>query len=573
MDFEPKGPAGPFFMRINDQPIWTPFVSLALAAAWLLPNAHPPWVAFHKDAFMAFVLLVTSCVVMLCGWRSRAESRWDLLSAYFVGLAILTAFQWMFGVIEFAGKAFLGLSYFLAAGWAIYVGRFWATWSPGHVERFLFPSFVVAGLLTAGIVYGQWAQVDMHPVWFSFLPPGERPYGNLNQANNAGSLLLLSLISMAWLMLRRGVGLGVFLLSAAFLIGAIILTASRITFISLVSLLVAATYFSWRRQGLRAYKGVPIVLLLIFCSIFLAQQYGWGDAVENSNPLRRDLTGVRMLAYRAFGEAIWAGPIWGFGFDQAVAAQLFSGNSGHKLPGLFGWTHNFILDIAVWFGWPVALVGVVLGGWSIFRVRRLKIDSSVAASIACIIVLLLHGMVELPLAYAYFLLPFCLLVGAIFSRSTIPAIKLGGAIAWAWLIGLVILLWALWSDYLRVEAAFNEWRFKAARIGLIPEKIVVDVRTLDQFSVLIEGLDADPAKPINIDVERFRSAVLLFPSPYALQRLVLLQVKTGDTEAARKSIEITRLLTVSETNRDMAAQWRAWQKMDPDLARVQWGTD
>ena len=45
-------------------PIWTPLASILLALAWLLPNASPPWPAFHKDAWSAFVFCLVAAVVV-----------------------------------------------------------------------------------------------------------------------------------------------------------------------------------------------------------------------------------------------------------------------------------------------------------------------------------------------------------------------------------------------------------------------------------------------------------------------------------------------------------------------------
>lgn len=560
-------------MRIADQPLWTPLASLALALAWLLPNAHPPWVAFHKDALLALVLVFVCCPVVVRAWRLRTESNWDWLSCYLLLLSFLALFDWWLGKVAFQGQAFVGWGYFFAAGFALYVGRLWTVSSPGHVERFLFPAFVVAGIATAGIMYGQWAQIDMHPIWFNYLPPGERPYGNLNQANNAGSLLLLSLISLGWLLLTSRLRTGVFLVAAVFLIGALVLTASRIGFLSFLTVLAATQLLAWRLPKVRIYRWLPATLFLVFVALFLGQQFGWGVEAENSNPLRRDLTGIRMAAYSAFGEAIVRGPMTGFGFDQAVKAQLFAGQLGHKLPGLFAWTHSFVLDIAVWFGWPIALLGLGVGFWSIYGLRRLSFDPTVAASIACVTVLLVHGLVELPLTYAYYLLPTCLLIGALFGRAAIPAFRIPIPFAGVSLLGLSLALGIMAMDYLRVESAFNAWRFKAARVGKIPEKIEINAMVFDQFSVLIKGLDADPSKPLEFDLARFHSAVLSFPSPYALQRLVLFQAKSGDLGGAEKSIELARLLTSKETNRDMSVQWKAWQQMDSDVAKIEWPSE
>jgi len=560
-------------MHIVNKPLWTPLASIALALSWLLPNAQPPWAAFHKDAFLALVLTLACFPMVLRAWKLRAESHLDWLSCYLMGLALLALSHWWMGKVDFLGQAFVGWLYFFAAGFAMYAGRLWTASSLGHVERFLFSAFVAAGIATAGMMYGQWAQIDMHPVWFNYLPPGERPYGNLNQANNAGSLLLLSLISLAWLMLTSKLRARVFLMAGVFVIGALVLTASRISFLSFVGLLVVAQILTWRLPRFRGYRWFPLILFLVFASIFLAQQYGWGEAAENSNPLRRDLAGIRMAAYSAFGEAIVSGPLTGFGFDQAVKAQLFAGQLGHKLPGLFGWTHNFVLDIAVWFGWPIALLGIAVGGWSVYQLRHLSVDSTAAASIACVIVLLMHGMVELPLTYAYYLLPLCLLIGALLGRAAIPSIRLPIPLSGAFLIGLSIALATIFVDYMRVETAFNAWRFKVARIGAIPDKIEAKFMVLDHFSVLIEGLDADPSQAQSFDMARFRSAVLSFPSPYALQRLVLLQAKSGDASGAKESVEVARLLTSKETNRDMAAQWAVWQRMDHEVAAVDWPSE
>jgi len=560
-------------MRIAETPLWTPVASLALAMAWLLPNAHPPWSAFHKDVYLAFVLTIVSYPVLVQACRRHVDSHLDWLSVYLISLSLLILIQGASHKVSFIGQTFVGAVYFFAAGFALYIGRLWAELSPGHIERFLFAAFVVAGIFCAGIIFAQWAQIEMHPVWFSYLPPGERPYGNLNQPNNAGSLLLLALISLTHLMLVGRLRLAIYVFSACFFIGAMVLTASRITFFSFHGVLILGAVLAFRLPRFHSYRWLPLGLFVIFWAIFLGHQYGWGEAAEHVNPLKRELAGTRMAAYSAFGEAILHGPLWGFGFDQAVKAQLFAGSLGHKLPGLFGWTHNFVLDIAVWFGWPIAFLGVLLGVWSIFQFRRLRFSPTIVASIACVLVLLVHGMVELPLAYAYFLLPVCLLIGALFGHAAIPATRISLITPGVWLLCLSLALGALWADYLRVEAAFTTWRFKAARVGTLPERIETDFLILDQFGVLIEGLDADPSKRIAFDLPRFRSAVLSFPSPYALLRLVLLQAKNGDFEGAKQSVVLARLVTTSDTNQDMSAQWKEWQKIDADVAKIEWGTE
>ena len=82
----------------------------------------------------------------------------------------------------------------------------------------------------------------------------------------------------------------------------------------------------------------------------------------------------------------------------------------------------------------------------------------------------IHAMLELPLHYAYFLLPTGMVAGVLNSR-------IGGRPIWTsprWtLMGLwlaaTLLLSIIVVDYFRVEASFQTLRFELARIGTLPQ--------------------------------------------------------------------------------------------------------
>ena len=60
-----------FAQRLAAAPIWAPLASVLLAAAWLIPNTSPPWVAFHKDFGAGLVFGLVAVTLCMRHWRAR----------------------------------------------------------------------------------------------------------------------------------------------------------------------------------------------------------------------------------------------------------------------------------------------------------------------------------------------------------------------------------------------------------------------------------------------------------------------------------------------------------------------
>ena len=97
-----------------------------------------------------------------------------------------------------AQQALLGFGYFLAAGLVLMLGRAWEEREPGKPGNFLFHALWMAAMVTSGIMLAQWLRISVSEVWVNPVPPWGRPFGNLIQPNNAGSLLLLGMVSLLW---------------------------------------------------------------------------------------------------------------------------------------------------------------------------------------------------------------------------------------------------------------------------------------------------------------------------------------------------------------------------------------
>lgn len=558
-------------------PLWTPIAALMLAYSWVLPNSSLPWTTFHKDAWMAFVLLLV-CVPLLFGpARWRIQARLDVLALSFVVMAALAAFQFHLGTIHFHGHAALGIAYCLGAGMAVIVGRGWAQAHPRQMADFLNFAFLWGAMSTTVLMLFQWLQVEVSEVWALPLVPGARPYGNLVQPNNAATLLICGVASLFWYASTKSIRPLVLLFAAAYLVFFVALTGSRIGYLSLTVILLTGLF--WRSRltafdGLRPVAAFVFVLFVVYV-VLLARDWGAlaasvGMPGTASQLIDRPLTSSRLQVYEAFSAAALRGPWLGYGFAQGADVQLAAGQLGYSLPTLFRFSHNVYLDIATWFG-PIAGIAILLVSvivtWRIIS-ARLSMEQQCYLMMAT--PLFLHGMVELPLAYAYFLLPFCLIVGALAAQVRIPAWRLpmpGVAVLY---VALASMLVAFSVDYLKIEQGFYAHRFKEANVGAKHVRNVPSAMMLDQLEALLIGFTGEPTKLGDQELVDFERAALLEPSPAAMQRLAEHYALQGRLVDAQRVADMSRALFQESTTFAMDRRWRYLVTLNPNLAGIEW---
>jgi hypothetical protein len=563
-------------MRVSHLPIWTPLATSLLGMAWLLPNASPPWVAFHKDALVALVaLLVTSALIARQVHRHRSW-RVDAVSGLLLVLACATMLQWVFGQIHFFGHAAVGAVYLSGAALAILIGRAWEEDSPDHVGEFLYPAFLIGAVCTVGLMLTQWLRLDISDVWINYLRPGGRPFGNLVQSNNAATLLLLGLLGLKWLAFRGRIRKPVLLIAGGFLLFGLALSGSRIGYLSFVVIACAGIGLGFRHGEMKDWRNSIIALLVIFVFSILLLNLDLGVVSFKSGDIRpaafdRELTGVRMIVYKAYIHAIAGSPWVGYGFEQGAKTQIAAAMLGFEIPGLFTWSHSLVLDLMAWYGIPIAVVVgavAVFTIWHLFRMSGFRLNYFV--HIASLIVVLMHAMVELPLAYGYFLLPVCLLLGAVLSKAQMPSIQIGWPPVVAFFLCICISFAFIVVDYFRVESAYYAWRFKQARIGNYHPMEIPDVFLLNQFRAHLVGLrgSSDTLSPKQLT--DYEQSVFLNPSPVAMVHLTELHLKGGDVARAQHTADWSRLLGAPMVRESMAAEWARRGRLDPIYHKVVW---
>jgi hypothetical protein len=558
------------FRRFEHLPIWGPAASVLLAVAWLIPNSTNPWVAFHKDFWAGIVFAIVGLVVVLRSWHARRALRADPIACVAAVLAIFCLLQWVTGTQYFFGHAAVGATYLLAAAMAVMVGRAWEAEQPGAVAAWLFPAFLLGAIGTAGLMLKQWLGVSGHEVYTHLLVGEPRPYGNMLQPNNAATLLLLGLIGVFWFRSRGLFGPAATLFSGGFLLFALVITQSRIGYLAFAVLTGLGIVFAPRYFA----AGIRLALLLLALWFFLLLL-----ALPTLNGLVDQ--GVTLLA-RSQGEVrwkLWSGlalvtlqhPFAGLGFFPGFQAQVLAADLGHPAPGYFAWAHNGFLDIALWFGLPAA--GALLAAFALGSRRFLRAPQKTPAGLLCVaavIALGLHGLVELPLAYAYFLLPFGLLLGGLSEQVQWKALRVDARAAAGVMAVLTASLVVMGSDYLEIESSIYSWRFKISNVGRHHDLDLPQTVLLNQYRAYVIGVRMAPRDLDAQALRDFEKAVEQEPSPLALQAVVVAHVERGDLEAARRWISIARLISEAPQRKALAMSWQSRAADDPKYALVHW---
>jgi hypothetical protein len=197
----------------------------------------------------------------------------------------------------------------------------------------------------------------------------------------------------------------------------VVLTQSRVAWlVGLTALAVAA----WRRD-LVPWRGtgrVIVALGVLMAVGTLARPVLDADLGLTGVPLRDRMSeGLRPTVWMLFADAIALRPWTGWGVLQTGAAQFEMSPDHPSVRWFFSSAHNVALDLMVWFGMPLGLLAAaVLFIAAVRRLAAATLPEALAAAFAAV-ALLLHALVELPLHYAYFLLPLGLVLGS----STAPA--------------------------------------------------------------------------------------------------------------------------------------------------------
>ncbi len=549
--------------------------AVLVAIGWLLPNHYPPWAAFHMDAWLALLMLITAWVVLLPASNLRIDS----LPVLTAGMALVTVVQGFTGLVLFGGVVVGGALYLLGFSLSYWVGQEWERQKSLQAIDGLFAAVVIAAFVSVGMQLDQWFKLDALDIW-SMGPGLGRPFANFGQPNQLASFLLWGVLALGWGYLRGVLRPVIAIVAALFLLWGLALTHSRTTWIAWLWLNLAAWY--WRACW--PDKRLPWVVLgltLFFVASVFA--VGWLNIALDLNPLAAtDELGrmrgeLRPTAWRMFLDAAWQRPWFGYGMNQVAIAHLMVAPDYPALFGIFAHAHNLFLDFCLWFGLPLGLLGSALVlRWFWLHGRAVR-TAHHAVVFTALLIMLNHAMLELPLHYAYFLLPTGLMAGVLHTISGLQgsgqrnAFVLPRRALLAVLCG-VSLLWVLVvRDYWHVENSYRELRFELANFKYRVRGTEPDVVVLTQWRDYIRMARTDTMKVLSeAELQQLTDIVSALPSPAGIYKLAAALALRQQTDKA--SLWLVRLCKTQAVQQCDAVRsdWQEKARTYPEMAHVDW---
>jgi O-antigen ligase len=569
--------AGTAFTRADTTSPWGPPIaafwlsawSVALSIGWLLPNHYPPWSSFYLDFWSAAGLLLVSAPII---FRSQIKVQWSGLTLLVAAVTLVPALQYGLGLITHAGNAWVDIAYLLGFLMALVVGARWEAAASGQLADGLFLAVGIASLFSVGLELHQWLRLDRLDTW-SMGGGVVRPFANFGQPNQLATFLLWGLLATLWGLIRKHVGGRTAVGVALYLLFGLALTASRTAWLA-VGLIVVTAWF-WRR--IWPDQRVPLAmtwlsLYFVLCTIAIGplSQIIFGGVPSEMGDLTRMSGESRPAIWAMFLDAVRQRPLWGYGWNQVTLAQI-AVSDAHPLQTVYAHSHNLFLDLVLWCGVPLGgLVSAWLIWWFWRRIQKIPSPEN-ATLILFLIVVGNHAMLELPLHYAYFLLPVGMVMGALEVRLGVHPVILSARwlLAVLWLMS-AILIGLIFRDYRQVEIQYQTLRFEWAHIrtaAIAPPNLLLLTQWRDFFR--LARFDP-PAGMSAADLQSMRDVSGLYPSGIFIQRLATaLALNHQPREAA---LWLRRLCEVGG-ELQCAAVKKAWVRQahsSPEIAAVSW---
>ncbi|MFM1908064.1 MAG: hypothetical protein RLZZ591_1741 [Pseudomonadota bacterium] len=287
------------------------------------------------------------------------------------------------------------------------------------------------GLLQAVVGYMQWfgmlEMVSEDNWWAATGQKGGRVSGNIFQANNYATLIIMSIFAAFEVFLGRiafsdkahakVTGWGLVL----FLSGALALAQSRTGLLSLIITIIFLMVKSYNdNRAVFSKINIPYIimaginLMLFWLLPFLA------NIILNTASISRLSvdSSHRIDAWKMFFSAFMDSPLFGYG-PGATASVNYQRVLDFQNLGIsiFAHTHNILLDAAL-AGGAVMLVWLF---FIVFRwvqiVKPLRLDGEKGVLFMMILPFVTHSLLELPHFYGYFLWPIMYFAGYIRSNE------------------------------------------------------------------------------------------------------------------------------------------------------------
>ena len=547
------------------------FGLVAVCLAWLLPGHYPPWSAFEQQ----FVAAVGCGLIVIGAWvqnrRSADAMPLPWLASAVLATALVPWFQWGSGQIRFFQDALVSSSYLVAFALCMAGGAVWVKQPDRRLLNGLQAAVVTAGIVSMGLALVQW--LELGPVaYVADMLPGGRPFANIAQPNQLCSLFALALIATLWAFELGRIRGPVATLAAAWFGIGMVMTQSRTGWF-LVAVFVVWFMLTCQRVGLKLSRlavagGAVAFVLGVLCWETVNR---WLLLPIPTLGERAQAAG-RWVTWQTLWDALMRKPWTGYGWTQVGLAQQAAILDHPAVNSWMANSHNIALDFLLWNGLPLGsiFIGVVvLWFWCQVRACRTAEQWVLLSGVG---VLWLHGLLEYPLEFTYFLLPVGLMMGALDGLA--PSARLSRvprAVFGAVLLAMVGLLGWIGAEYLQVQAASTRMRFVMAGIGVdkVPDAPVPDVVLLDSLREFHRYWQT-PVKAGASEAELAwaRDISLRYAGPPTMLRFALAAGLNGRPQEAADTLARLCKMNLVERCDEGRNSWQKLQEQYPILSVV-----
>ncbi|MBY4895438.1 PglL family O-oligosaccharyltransferase [Cupriavidus sp. AU9028] len=551
-------------MPLRRSSFLAPLLVLSICVPLLVSHHTLPLSTFYGEwaSALGFVLVVALTLAVSRHEEQAGTGGFPLVALVPLWLIVMTMVGWAWRGHDITGSAAMTAIALLLATAVMMAGyRLRSAMSAQAAMDTVATALLVAGLL--GTV-AQWVQVfRLEPYSWQlvseyFYDSNRRLWGNLNQPNHQATVHGLALAASVWLVSRGKLRVTPWLVAVALIETGVVLSGSRTGVLHVGIAALYALVAAWQARkaprwaalmarpvGL-VFAAAALVSLLMLMQPAIrnaGQVLGWQLFDTVAQLQAADQTSARQAlwghAWAMFRAHPWLGVGWGeFGWAQFQQLDRLGITVEMSLHA-----HNAVLDLLAKTG-VAGSAGVIVGlAWWFWRVVRCRLwraaeeeTASAALALTWLAMLCGHSMLEYPLHYLYFLLPFCLLLGWLEPAAlTLPMQRGTGRAAVAVFVAVAaVVLAVLWQDYRRVEAA--EYAERGAETRLPLPRLLLRPYAMANLAERAELAPENASRWLEPHIR----AVHLLPTPTMIGRTAWLFALQGDEQEARRWLERLR---------------------------------
>lgn len=517
-----------------------------LGISYLVPLHYNPWLTFLSE-----ILVFSSCCFFFLSFYKEKIVLPKILIPIFL-LSLLPLIQYSLGKVYFFSNAIINSTYLITLFFVIII-TYNIIYKNEYKKTSFFVNlnwiFILIGFINTYFSICQWLNIEFNMVFITPLV-GSRPFANFAQPNNMATFQIISFLSLIYLYLKQKVNLYIFFFLTIIFIFSIALTQSRTAFVAFMSLFLVLVFFRKIVQiKLLVYFFLSVIvyfflsIYLVNISNFISKKFGL-NTVNISSSIERGISSSgRIDFWIQMFYAILERPWFGYGWNQTALAQ-YQNMDKYPISVWITSSHNLLVDIIVWCGIPIGISFILYCVYLIFR-SILKIKKIEELFAFCMILtFLVHSMLEYPLHYAYFLIPFGVFWGIILSaNSTLKFYTFSFRYLGVYTLFLMAGLLLVWKDYL----LYTEENHRAIDHSLYASNIEFqqkrDLYILDELNFRLYWIALDPKQKLSKEeIEAIEKMVSLYLTHFDLYKYAKILAYNGYENKARYHLQLIKQL-------------------------------